>query len=183
MALGSQAASHWCCRCHNCIAQTAGYACDSVSATEACCLLMQGLLSLSSTIAAVPIASLVIFSSTAALLVPAGQANYAAANAAVNAWASARQAAGGTANAVQWGAWASGMAAVQPGVLARLARMGMVAIPPAAGLRALVSVLTSAQDLPQVCHCAMKGRAIRHSAGYSHGQGLATSSQLLRGPR
>ena len=92
---------------------------------------------------------IVAFSSTAALLGPAGQANYAAANAAVNAWSAVRSAAGGIATAVMWGAWASGMAAAQRGTLARLERLGMVAIPPTAGLKALASILASDQHFPQ----------------------------------
>lgn len=38
----------------------------------------------------------------------AGQANYAAANAALEAWAGAEAARGGVSLAVQWGAWAVG---------------------------------------------------------------------------
>lgn len=38
----------------------------------------------------------------------AGQANYAAANAALEAWAGAEAARGGVSTAVQWGAWAVG---------------------------------------------------------------------------
>lgn len=57
---------------------------------------------------ALPLRSTVLFSSTAALFGAPGQGNYAAANAALEAWA-ARQAAGGQlAVAVQWGAWAAG---------------------------------------------------------------------------
>ena len=95
--------------------------------------------------------NVVVFSSTAALLGPAGQANYAAANAALNAWSSVCAAAGGATTAVMWGAWASGMAAAQRGTLARLERLGMVAIPPASGLRALTQVLAAERHLPQAC--------------------------------
>ena len=54
--------------------------------------------------------------------------------------------------AVLWGAWASGMAAQQHGVLARLARLGMGAILPAAGLYALSTIVGAAQQLSQVHH-------------------------------
>ena len=61
---------------------------------------------------AAPLATVSIFSSTSALLGPAGQANYAAANAALGAWADGQHAAGVAAMSVMWGAWAAGMAAV-----------------------------------------------------------------------
>ena len=61
---------------------------------------------------AAPLATTSIFSSTSALLGPAGQANYAAANAALGAWADQQHAAGVAATSVMWGAWAAGMAAV-----------------------------------------------------------------------
>ena len=111
----------------------------------------QGLLNLTSHGPPDAVHKVLLFSSTAALLGPAGQANYAAANAALNAWSSMRTAAGGGATAVMWGAWASGMAAAQRGTLARLERLGMVAIPPAAGLRALTQILAAEQNSPQVC--------------------------------
>jgi KR domain len=62
---------------------------------------------------AVPLSTVSIFTSTSALLGPAGQANYAAANAALGAWADQQHAAGVAATSVMWGAWAAGMAAVE----------------------------------------------------------------------
>lgn len=62
---------------------------------------------------AVPLASVSLFSSTSALLGPAGQANYAAANAALGAWADQRHAAGVGATSIMWGAWAGGMATAE----------------------------------------------------------------------
>lgn len=54
---------------------------------------------------------MVLFSSIASLIGAAGQSNYVAANAALDAWAQRRTAAGQVCSAVQWGAWASsGMA-------------------------------------------------------------------------
>ena len=52
-------------------------------------------------------AALALFSSVASLLGAAGQANYAAANAALDVWSHAQQAMGGVSKSVQWGAWAS----------------------------------------------------------------------------
>ena len=109
----------------------------------------QGLLNLTSQGPPDAVLDVVAFSSTAALLGPAGQANYAAANAAINAWSCVRSAAGSVITAVMWGAWATGMAAAQRGTLARLERLGMVAIPPSAGLKALAQILTAEQQLPQ----------------------------------
>lgn len=61
---------------------------------------------------AAPLSAVSIFSSTSALLGPAGQANYAAANAALGAWADQQHAAGVAATSIMWGAWATGMAAM-----------------------------------------------------------------------
>ena len=49
------------------------------------------------------------FSSVASLFGSAGQGNYAAANAALEAWSEAQLASGHATTAVQWGAWAAGM--------------------------------------------------------------------------
>ena len=57
---------------------------------------------------ALPVRRVVQFSSTAALFGAPGQGNYAAANAALEAWAAAQAAQGHQAIAVQWGAWAAG---------------------------------------------------------------------------
>jgi len=60
--------------------------------------------------ALLPVASNVQFSSSASLFGAPGQANYAAANAALEANALAAAARGVPSTAVQWGAWAAGMA-------------------------------------------------------------------------
>ena len=65
------------------------------------------LTAMGSAIGLLPLQHVALFSSVASLLGTAGQANYAAANAGLDAWAAAQQAAGGVATAVQWGAWSS----------------------------------------------------------------------------
>ena len=60
--------------------------------------------------ALLPVASTVQFSSSASLFGAPGQANYVAANAALEAHTLAAAARGVPSMVVQWGAWAAGMA-------------------------------------------------------------------------
>jgi len=78
-----------------------------------------------------PLTHFVLFSSAAALLGSAGQANYAAANAALDALAVHRRHLGRPALALQWGAWAGDGMAHQLGE--RLAALGVEPITPAQG--------------------------------------------------
>ncbi|KAK9803996.1 hypothetical protein WJX72_011444 [[Myrmecia] bisecta] len=78
-----------------------------------------------------PIHTIMLFSSVAAMFGAPGQGNYAAANAALEAWAGAQSASGVAAAAVQWGAWAAGMA-TNAATLQRVRRTGMGALPPEA---------------------------------------------------
>jgi acyl carrier protein len=88
------------------------------------------------------------FSSVAALLGSPGQANYSAANAALDAAAQRAQQAGTTASSMQWGAWAgAGMAANDAGTAARVERTGMALLPPQQGLSVLEGMLAPAQQL------------------------------------
>ena len=86
-----------------------------------------------------------LFSSVTALLGGMGQANYAAANAALDSLAAQWQAQGsGGVGSIQWGGWAGGgMAGADPSTASRLARMGMPLINPHRGLAALGGVLRS----------------------------------------
>ena len=87
----------------------------------------------------------VMFSSTSAVLGNAGQANYAAANAYLDALAHARRAEGLPALSIDWGAWAdSGMAAaVDERNRVRMRAAGIRAIPPEDGIAILERALAS----------------------------------------
>jgi NADPH:quinone reductase-like Zn-dependent oxidoreductase len=97
-------------------------------------LLVQQLVSL-------PVVSSVLFSSMAALLGSAGQSNYAASNASLDAAARQLQRAGLSATSVQFSAWAgAGMAAA---TASKVEAMGIGALSPAAGLSALEAAVRS----------------------------------------
>jgi acyl carrier protein len=95
-----------------------------------------------------PDAFQLLFSSVAALLGSPGQANYSAANSALDAAAQRAQQAGTAASSMQWGAWAgAGMAANDAGTAARVERTGMALLPPQQGLSVLEGMLAPAQQL------------------------------------
>lgn len=72
--------------------------------------------------AAQPVHHQLLFSSVASLLGSAGQANYAAANAALEGWAARNCDSGLNDMAVQWGAWAAGTHGRGFGLLGLLTR-------------------------------------------------------------
>ncbi|MFB9547736.1 type I polyketide synthase, partial [Micromonospora sagamiensis] len=80
----------------------------------------------------------VLFSSLAGVVGSAGQGNYAAANAYLDAFAAWRRGQGLPATAIGWGAWASdGMAAATAALTARLTRGGINPLPAAEAVTAL----------------------------------------------
>ncbi|QKV96312.1 SDR family NAD(P)-dependent oxidoreductase [Streptomyces sp. NA02950] len=92
------------------------------------------------------VSAFVLFSSVAALIGSPGQANYAAANAALDALAACRRAVGLPATSLAWGPWSdsAGMAArLGQAERARLERMGARALTPEQGLGLFDQALTS----------------------------------------
>jgi acyl transferase domain-containing protein/NADPH:quinone reductase-like Zn-dependent oxidoreductase len=104
---------------------------------------VQGAWYLHAETAALPLDFFVLFSSAAALLPTPGQANYAAANAYLDALAADRYAAGLPALSIAWGPWEGGgmAAALEEGSRERWSRLGLGAIPAAQGLALLEQLM------------------------------------------
>ena len=114
------------------------------------------------------------FSSVAALLGSSGQANYAAANGAVDFIARARRCAGSDDVAVQYGPWCDvGMATRREATMRRLAGMGIGGVRPARGARARACFARAV-----VCVAAFDLKALALSARHLH---RAFMSELVGG--
>ena len=91
-----------------------------------------------------PVSASVLFSSIASHLGGPGQANYTAANAALDATAVVHQAQGSPETSVQWGAWAgAGMASTDPGVKRRADMNGIGMVVPDAGLAVMATLISA----------------------------------------
>ncbi|MBV7700978.1 beta-ketoacyl reductase, partial [Streptomyces sp. TRM70350] len=90
-----------------------------------------------------PLEAFVLFAALGGVVGGAGQANYAAANAHLDALAATRRAAGLPATAVAWGAWAGGGMADADEVRRRLDRDGLLPMDPERALDALGREITA----------------------------------------
>lgn len=108
---------------------------------------LQGVQQLSQIAGAAPVQYTALFSSTAALIGPAGQSNYAAANEMMNAAATFQQWQGQSASSIMWGAWSVGMAATQKGIMGRIEASGMGIISADAGLHLLNTLMQQRWEL------------------------------------
>jgi acyl transferase domain-containing protein/acyl-CoA synthetase (AMP-forming)/AMP-acid ligase II/acyl carrier protein len=89
-----------------------------------------------------PFTASIVFSSVAALLGSAGQANYVSANAALDAHVLKRRLSGSADISIQWGAWKdAGMASRDEATLSRIERLGVRALSSDHGLTILSNVL------------------------------------------
>jgi short-subunit dehydrogenase len=86
---------------------------------------------------------LVYFSSIAAVLGSAGQTNYAAANAFLDANAQRSRSEGRCVTSINWGPWSEGGMASHSAARANLARQGLSPLPLSVGQRAISRVLTT----------------------------------------
>ncbi|MER6416854.1 type I polyketide synthase [Streptomyces humidus] len=91
----------------------------------------------------------VVFTSFMGVLGSAGQGNYAAANAALDALVAQRRAAGLPGTAVAWGAWAGG-GLVEAGTAERLKSLGIAAMDPGDAVRAYRAALADDDELAVV---------------------------------
>ncbi|MFE9658411.1 SDR family NAD(P)-dependent oxidoreductase [Streptomyces sp. NPDC005955] len=125
----------------------------------------------------------VMFSSFAGTLGGAGQGNYAAANAFLDALATSRRMAGLPAHSLAWGAWATEngmMAALTGAARARVERMGLTLLTPDDGL-ALFDAACGG-DLPVVVPAGLDTAALGRAFGRA-GQVPPLLRSLVRVPR
>jgi aryl carrier-like protein len=96
------------------------------------------------------LSAFILFSGMAGTVGAAGQGNYAAANAYLDALAADRRAAGLPATSIAWGWWdAGGMSTSNPEAMERLRRSGVIPMPPERALAALQQTLD--RDETNVC--------------------------------
>jgi len=98
----------------------------------------------------------VLFSSAASVLGSPGQANYAAANAFMDAVAHLRRSQGLAAQSVNWGPWSEAGMAAQRNLSEKLVKEGLASLTPAQGIAALEQVMR--RNDPQVTVFALNAR-------------------------
>ncbi|MEV8480150.1 type I polyketide synthase [Streptomyces sp. NPDC051173] len=97
------------------------------------------------------LSAFVLFSSFSATVGGAGQANYAAANAYLDALAELRRSEGLAATSIAWGPWANdGMAAQNSMVSGRMERFGLPPMDPELALKSLEQALTGSDACPVI---------------------------------
>ncbi|MFY7634064.1 type I polyketide synthase [Streptomyces sp. NY05-11A] len=99
--------------------------------------------------AALELTDFVVFTSLMGVLGSAGQGNYAAANAALDALVAQRRAAGSPGTAIAWGAWAGG-GLVEAETAERLKSLGIAVMDPEDAVRAYSAALANGDDLAVV---------------------------------
>ncbi|MFF4591368.1 type I polyketide synthase [Streptomyces sp. NPDC001388] len=122
------------------------------------------------------LSAFVVFSSVAGTFGGAGQANYAAANAFLDAFAATRRSAGLPATALAWGPWAPGAgmtAELTEADLRRMARGGMRPLTPEQGLGALDAALRRTESV--LVPIALDRRVLRDR------QAVSALPAMLRG--
>ncbi|MBB5082715.1 acyl transferase domain-containing protein [Nonomuraea endophytica] len=125
---------------------------------------------------------LILFSSVAGVIGTAGQANYAAANAFLDALAEHRHALGLPAVSVAWGAWETGMAGELSGAdVVRMSRAGVAALTAEQGLELFDAILTAPADEAVVVAARWDAAALRLRA--EAGELASILRGLVRAPR
>ncbi|MEU2396305.1 type I polyketide synthase, partial [Streptomyces sp. NPDC007369] len=94
----------------------------------------------------IELSAFVLFSSMSGMIGAPGQANYAAANAYLDALAEQRRAAGLAATSLAWGPWAEGGMAADEALDARMRREGLPPMPPETALAVLQQSVASPAD-------------------------------------